>query len=69
MVLSDLVAGVIVAIILTAAITYIVRAKRRGVKCIGCPVAGSCSSTQQASCECGCSAADKMVADMQQSLR
>lgn len=33
----------ILAILLAAAITYIVRAKKRGVKCIGCPMAGSCS--------------------------
>lgn len=69
MVMSDIVASVFLVAVLAAAITYIVRAKRAGVKCVGCSVAGSCSSKQASSCECGCSAADKMVADMQQSLR
>lgn len=69
MVVSDIVASVFLVAVLAAAITYIVRAKRAGVKCVGCSVAGSCSSKQASSCECGCSAADKMVADMQQSLR
>lgn len=69
MVMSDIVASVFLVVALSAAIAYIVRAKRAGVKCVGCSVAGSCSSKQASSCECGCSAADKMVADMQNSLR
>lgn len=42
--ISNLIVIGILAILLGAAITYIVRAKKRGVKCIGCPAAGSCSS-------------------------
>ena len=33
----------ILAIILGSAITYIVKAKKKGVKCIGCSAACSCS--------------------------
>nr|MBQ8251942.1 FeoB-associated Cys-rich membrane protein [Lachnospiraceae bacterium] len=33
----------IVALILGASITYIVKAKKAGVKCIGCPAGGACS--------------------------
>ena len=33
----------IVAAIIVAAITYMVKAKKKGVKCIGCPAGGKCS--------------------------
>ena len=33
----------IVLLILGASITYIVKAKKAGVKCIGCPAGGTCS--------------------------
>lgn len=42
----------ILLIIVGAAIAYIVKEKKRGVKCIGCPAAGSCSHNCQGS---GCS--------------
>ena len=38
----------IIAAILAAAIIYIIRSKKQGRKCIGCP-GGGCSS-----CSCGC---------------
>ncbi len=37
--------GVIIALILGLAIGYIIRQKKRGAKCIGCPVSTSCSSS------------------------
>lgn len=42
--------------LLAAAIRYIVKAKKSGVKCIGCPSSGSCSSHSHSSCGCsgGC---------------
>lgn len=58
--ISNLIVIGILAILLGAAITYIVRAKKRGVKCIGCPAAGSCSHSRNGSGEpnassgCGC---------------
>lgn len=48
----------IVLIIIAAAVIYIVRAKKSGVKCIGCPAGGSCSgncgghSKEQGECNC-----------------
>lgn len=54
---------VLVAIV-GGAIAYIVRAKKNGVKCIGCPAGGSCgqkmggcsgcSSCSSEGCGCGC---------------
>ncbi len=42
-------------IILTAAITYIVKKKKSGVKCIGCPYSANCtqSHSKESSCNCG----------------
>lgn len=40
----DLIAGIIVALILGLAIFYIVKAKKAGQKCIGCPHSKTCTS-------------------------
>lgn len=37
----------IVAVLVTAAVRSIVKAKKRGAKCIGCPSSGACH------CDCG----------------
>ena len=37
-----IIAGIIL-VILGAAVVYIVKAKKSGVKCIGCPDGGSCA--------------------------
>lgn len=39
----DFVVIAIVAVILATAIMYIVKEKKRGVVCIGCPMAGECA--------------------------
>ena len=44
----DLAIIAVVAVVLAAAGGYICKAKKRGVKCVGCP-SGGCSS-----CSCGC---------------
>ncbi|MBQ8894817.1 MAG: FeoB-associated Cys-rich membrane protein [Clostridia bacterium] len=43
----------ILVLIVGAAIWYVIRAKKSGKKCIGCPDSG-CSS-EKCSCCCGCS--------------
>ena len=40
--LSTILAVLALALIVTLAVVYIVREKKRGVKCIGCPYADSC---------------------------
>jgi len=40
--LTTIFAIAILALIVSLAVRYIVREKRRGTKCIGCPFAGSC---------------------------
>ena len=44
---------IILVLILAFAVGYIVREKKRGVKCIGCPSGGKCSGN---CCSCGGSA-------------
>ncbi|MBQ3235830.1 MAG: FeoB-associated Cys-rich membrane protein [Clostridia bacterium] len=48
----------IIALILGGAIFYIVKAKKSGKKCIGCPYSDECSKTakkgENSVCSCGC---------------
>lgn len=48
--ISDVIIVIVVAIIMILAITYIIRAKRKGVKCIGCPNGCKCSDGQSSGC-------------------
>ncbi len=43
MILENILATLVVAAILGGAIWYIVRAKKKGIKCIGCPDGAKCS--------------------------
>ena len=45
--MENLVAAVILILIVGGAAAYLVKAKRSGVKCVGCPVGGSCSSSRK----------------------
>ncbi len=45
----------IVVAIVALAVGYIVKAKKRGVKCVGCPSGGSCSCSGGCSCGGSCS--------------
>lgn len=44
----------ILLVIVGSACFYIVKAKRSGVKCIGCPQGGTCSSKHSGTTECTC---------------
>lgn len=50
---------VILTIILGSAITYIVRAKKKGVKCIGCSASCGCSGNCGVGAACGQDNSDK----------
>lgn len=61
MVLEDIeMINIILAVIILAvaglALFYIIKSKKNGVKCIGCPSAGACkaAAVDQEHCECGC---------------
>ena len=53
--MADFILVSILVVIVGAAIAYIRKEKKRGVKCIGCPSAGTCASKNGGSgCGCGC---------------
>lgn len=66
--MADLVLAGILVVIIGAAVIYIVKAKKSGVKCIGCPAGGNCSGkcsstggcngTEGADCHCNCHSED-----------
>ena len=51
--MTDIIVIAVVAVIVGLALRYIIRAKKKGVKCIGCPQGGKCA--QRESCT-GCCA-------------
>ena len=56
--MATIIAVIAIVVILFLAIRYIIREKRRGVKCIGCPMAGSCTKSYK-----------EMEAEMRECLR
>lgn len=54
--MTDFIVIAVIAVIVIAAITYIVKAKKSGVKCVGCSAGCNCSSgkTEEHTCSCGC---------------
>ena len=50
--MADFIIAGILLIVVGGAVFYIVKAKKNGAKCIGCPASGSCSG--KAGCGCNC---------------
>lgn len=48
---------IVVGLLLGGAVLYIIRAKKKGVKCIGCPAGATCSGHCNGACN-GCSVHD-----------
>jgi hypothetical protein len=46
--MADYIVGGVIVLIIVGAAWYVIKAKKSGRKCIGCPAAGGCS-------KCGCS--------------
>jgi len=44
----------IILLLVGIAVSYILKAKKSGAKCIGCPAAGSCSGKEERHTECNC---------------
>lgn len=59
--LENIILGTIIVVIVGAEIAYIIKSKKSGAKCIGCPAAGNCSSNKEKSggCGCGCSGSEE----------
>lgn len=43
--MANLIVGIIILIIIGTAVFYIVKEKKKGVKCIGCPDGATCSGS------------------------
>lgn len=56
--MTNIIVAAILVVIVGGAICYIVRAKRHGAKCIGCPADCHCAQKDMAEpkedCGCGC---------------
>lgn len=56
--MTDIIVLAVIAAIVCAAAAYVIKAKKSGAKCIGCPSGGNCHSHNAAKnsevCSCGC---------------
>lgn len=54
--MTNIIIIAILLLIVSAAVAYIVKAKKNGARCIGCPAGGNCPGKNggKASCTCGC---------------
>ncbi len=60
--MADAIVILIILAAVTAAITYIIKAKKRGVKCIGCSAADTCGSAGNPQVSCSaCGDIDEIV--------
>lgn len=51
----DFIVAVILVVIVGTAICYIIKAKKKGVKCIGCPEGCNCGkASEDLGCSCSC---------------
>ena len=48
--MGDVIAIIVIAIIMIGAILYIIKSKKSGKKCIGCPYACSCNKKGENDC-------------------
>ena len=51
--LVDIIAIAVIVLIVGGALAYIIRAKKKGKKCIGCPDGGSCGANCSGCSSCG----------------
>lgn len=52
--MEDLIIVAVIALIVGSAVVYIVKEKKKGIKCIGCPSAATCPSANAGKCNGGC---------------
>lgn len=67
----DYIVGAVLGILIGAAIAYIIREKKRGVACIGCPAAGTCGAKKHpgsAGCSCG-AALEESLDEIREAVR
>ena len=52
---ADWIIAGILTVIVGLAVAYIIKKKKSGVKCIGCPDSGSCAAARGGYCNCNSS--------------
>ena len=52
--LADIIVIAVIVLIIGAALVYIIKAKKSGKKCIGCPDGGCSGNCGEGGCSCGC---------------
>ena len=52
--MANVIVVAVVLGIIGAAIAYIVKEKKKGVQCIGCPAAAECAKRKNVASGCGC---------------
>jgi hypothetical protein len=57
MTLTDIIAIAVIAAVVGIAVVYIVKQKKKGRKCIGCPYADACAKKAKEN-SCSCNGAD-----------
>jgi len=50
--MTDLITIIILILVLGGVISYIIKSKKNGAKCIGCPSGGCCPSNSKSQCNC-----------------
>ncbi len=43
--MENIVLVAVIAVIIVSALVYVIKAKKKGVKCIGCPSGGKCNGS------------------------
>ena len=65
--MTEVIVIAVVAVIVGGALAYIIRAKRRGVRCIGCSSGGCCGHCAAPGgggcCGCGCGSPEQQAED------
>lgn len=52
--MESIIVAIIILAVVGTAIFYIVKEKRKGTVCIGCPHAGTCASKKNENSQCNC---------------
>ncbi len=52
--MGDVIVIGIIVVVVAAVVAYIVRQKKNGVKCIGCPTGGKCGHKKEDNHSCNC---------------
>lgn len=45
--MTNIIVGLVILLVVGAAVIYIIKEKKKGVKCIGCPAAAQCAAHRQ----------------------